>query len=461
MTPLLAALALAAASPADARPNVLVLFTDDQGVGDVGRYGSEIPTPHIDALGRDGLTFSQFYAASSICTPSRFGLLTGRAAHRSADELTGALMFLDARDARRGIRPHEPTFAESLRQAGYATHLVGKWHLGHGDKDLFWPTRHGFETFFGHTGGCVDFFTCRYGNVPDWYRGDELIDVPADAYATRLIAEEAVAIVERAAEGGGGRPWYLQVSFNAPHFAKGFDWASGEPANVMQPAPADLAAADRVDAIASPLRRAFAAKVIGADRAVGRILDALEATGQADDTLVIFMTDHGGDPAYGGSNAPLRAGKATLYEGGVRVPCLVRWPGVTPAGATTDAVASALDWFPTFAAAGLCDPPPPVRAAWDGQSILPVLKGEPAAPHRPIVWKTGPSEALSRSAWSAVRAGDWKWVRPPGGPGDPAGSASDGGELYDLAADPAETTDRAAEFPETAARLAALADGAE
>ncbi|MEM9366562.1 MAG: sulfatase-like hydrolase/transferase [Planctomycetota bacterium] len=137
------------------RPNILLILSDDQGVADVGCCGSEIPTPHIDSLARDGLQLTQFYAASSICTPSRFGLLTGRFAHHSTDRLTSALMFLSPDDAKRGIRSTERTFVQDLKAFGYQTHLVGKWHLGHGDHE-FWPTKHGFNTFFGHTGGRGD-----------------------------------------------------------------------------------------------------------------------------------------------------------------------------------------------------------------------------------------------------------------------------------------------------------------
>ena len=301
---------------------------------------------------------------------------------------------------------------------------------------------------------CVDFFTCRYGIVPDWHRGDEPADVPAGAYATRLLTDEAVALIENGGGGGDGPPWYVQVAYNAPHFGKGFDYLAGEPENVMQPSAADLALLDEAGVhLENPLRRAFAAKVAGMDAGVGRLLDALDATGQAENTLVIFMTDHGGDPVYGGSNAPLRGGKATLYEGGVRVPCVVRWPGVAPAGATTDAVASALDWFPTFAALGLCDPPPAVREAWDGESIAPLLRGEAMNDHRPVVWRTGPNRTLNRPAWAAALDGNWIFVRPPGPDGGPGV-----GELYDLAADPAETVDRAVDRPDVADRLRVLAD---
>ncbi|MFH5805016.1 sulfatase [Alienimonas sp. DA493] len=432
--------------PSVVRPNVLLIVSDDQGVNDVGCYGSEIPTPALDALAAEGLKFEQFYAASSICTPSRFGLLTGRFAHRSADALTGALMFLDPADAQRGLRADETTFVSLLKKNGYRTHLVGKWHLGHGTigegGGKFWPTEHGFDTFFGHTGGCVDFFTCRYGNVPDWYRGEEL--VPTDAYATDVITDEAVALI-RGGKRDESEPWFLEVAYNAPHYGKGWDEPANRTRNVMQPKPADLEKVTRLGSrIENPLRRAFAAKVVGMDAGIARLLDALEESGQAEDTLVIFMSDHGGDPDYGGSNAPLRGEKATLYEGGVRVPCLVRWPGVVQPGATTDAVATALDWFPTFADLGLLEDAP---TNLDGQSIAPLLRGEPLPKHVPIVWATGSHAELDRAAWVAVRDGDWKWVRHKG---DEA--------LFDLAADPRETTNRLADRPEIAARLRALAD---
>ncbi|WP_253155790.1 sulfatase-like hydrolase/transferase [Stieleria tagensis] len=431
----LSPLTLTAGAQPNSRPNILLIFSDDQGVNDVGCYGSEIKTPHIDSLARDGLKFNQFYAASSICTPSRFGLFTGRFAQRSHDQLTSALMFLTEPDALRGIRADEQTYVSQLQQAGYQTHLVGKWHLGHG-QDSFWPTEHGFDTFYGHTGGCVDFFTCHYANRPDWYRGKEL--VPTQDYATDVITAEAVRIIQSNDSTRSTRsPWYLQVSYNAPHFGKGWDAQTQKPQNMMQPKPSDL---ERVMAIADPLRRSFAAKVVGMDDGIGQLLGSLAATGQASNTLVIFMTDHGGDPDYGGSNLPLRGGKATLFEGGVRVPCLVRWPGQIAAGTQTDAIASALDWYPTFTAlTGIT----PVPENLDGQSILPILQGKTAPPHRPIIWTTGSHAELGRKAWHAVRDGKWKWIQPPGKPA----------MLFDLDSDPSETTDILQSHPQVADRL--------
>jgi arylsulfatase A-like enzyme len=422
------------------RPNILLIFSDDQGVNDVGCYGSEIQTPHIDSLARDGLKFNQFYAASSICTPSRYGLLTGRFAQRSRDQLTSALMFLDDSDARRGIRSGETTFVAQLRSSGYRTHLVGKWHLGHG-QDRFWPTAHGFQTFFGHTGGCVDFYTCHYANRPDWYRGKSLVQT--EGYATDEIADEALRLLKGFASGSEAdvqNPWYLHVAYNAPHFGKAWDVENGRPQNIMQPKASDL---KRVGGIADPLRRSFAAKVVGMDDGIGRLLDVLESTGQARNTLVVFMTDHGGDPNYGGSNEPLRGGKATLYEGGLRVPCLVRYPGVVAAGTESHSIASAIDWYPTFAELANIENLPP---GLDGESILPILQGQTPGDHRPIVWSTGSHAELGRSAWHAVRDGKWKWIQPPG----------QKAMLFDLDVDHKESNDVADRHPDIVDRLSKL-----
>jgi len=434
-----------AGTRANELPNIVMIFTDDQGVNDVGCYGSEIPTPHTDSIAKQGMRFNQFYAASSICTPSRYGLLTGRYAHRSQDQLLGALMFLGDEDAQRGLRPGEQTYTGLLRMAGYETALIGKWHLGHG-QPMFWPTEHGFDSFFGHTAGCVDFFTLCYGREPDWYRGREL--VKAEGYATDVITEEAIGLLRRHASRSGedGKPLYLHLSYNAPHFGKGWDDAKQTTENVMQPKPEDLR---KVSGISDPLRRAFAAKVIGLDESIGRLLHELDELSMTENTIVIFMTDHGGDPVYGGSNLPLRGVKATLFEGGLRVPCMVRWPGKIAANSHSDEVTCAIDWFPTFCDLVGIDKSP---YQLDGQSMLPILMPE-ASPTdrksspRTLVWRTGAHAELERQSWYAVREGDWKWVKPPDEPE----------MLFDLSSDPFETRNLAEEHPAVAKRLAVLA----
>ncbi len=421
------------------RPNILILFSDDQGYHDVGCFGGNIETPRLDALAARGMRLAQFYAASSICTPSRYGLLTGRFAHRSVDQLTGALMFLGEEDHHRGIRDGETTFVQELREAGYRTHLVGKWHLGHGEKS-FWPTRHGFETFVGHTGGCIDYVNKRYGEVPDWYRGEQLGDSPG--YVTEAIADEAIALIDNPDE----RPWMMHVAFNAPHYAKMWDPSKGTTVNMMQPRAVDMPPPGK---FADPVREAFAAKVRGMDAAIGRIVDAVDQSPAVSRrTLIIFMTDHGGDPVYGGNNEPFRGVKATLYEGGLRVPCIVRYPAMVPAGSVNDSVASALDWYPTLRL--LTGIPPVVDALpLDGQDLTNVLKGQSVSTHRPIVWQTGPSPNLKRSRWLAVRDGDYKLVESPGRESE---------ELFNVATDPAESKDLIDELPDVAVRLRAIAE---
>lgn len=416
-------------------PNIIMIFSDDQGMNDVGCYGSEIETPELDQLAKEGVRFTQFYAASSICTPSRYGLLTGRFSHRSKDGLLSALMFLADEDGRRGIRAGETTYVSRLREAGYETALVGKWHLGHGDQQ-FWPTEHGFDSFFGHTGGCVDFFTLNYGNRPDWYRGRELVET--EGYATDVITEEAVQVLRHAQK--DPRPIYLHVAYNAPHFGKGWDSQNATTENVMQPKPEDL---EQVGEITDPLRRAFAAKVVGMDKSIGQLMDAVEELGMRENTLVIFMTDHGGDPKYGGSNMPFRGGKATLFEGGIRVPCIVRWPEHIEAGWICNEVGCAIDWSATFAEITGTD-----SGLTDGVSLLPTLKQQEAMPRRTLVWKTGAHELLGRQSWQAVRDGDWKWVREPGR----------AGMLFDLGSDPYETRDLANSDQKRATRMQALAE---
>lgn len=411
------ALTLAAAE----RPNILLIFTDDQGWNDVGCYGSEIPTPNIDRIAAEGMRFTQFYSASSICTPSRFGLLTGQNPVRSQDQLLGALMFMADEDKTRGIHPHETTIAEVLRDnAGYETALIGKWHLGHGNANLL-PINHGFETFIGHTGGCIDFFTMTYGIIPDWYHGSQ--HVSENGYATELITEEAVEFLGERKE--SEKPFFLFLAYNAPHFGKGYSPADEKPVNLMQPQAADL---KRVEFIEDKIRREFAAMTVSLDDGVGKVLDALSSNDLENDTLVIFLTDHGGDPTYGGSNVPLRGQKATLFEGGLRVPCLARWPGKIAPETEADEVLWSIDLFPTFCEIAGADLP---EENLDGESVLNILMGESGESEpRTMLWETGSHAELGRKGWRALREGDLKYLHSP----------KDGEFLFDLSSDPYEET---------------------
>ncbi|MBI83020.1 MAG: N-acetylgalactosamine 6-sulfate sulfatase [Planctomycetaceae bacterium] len=377
------------------RPNILLIFSDDQGWGDVSCYHSQdIHTPNIDSLARDGVKFTSWYVASSICTPSRFGLLTGHTPSRSQDRLLDALMSLGEEDQSRGIQKDETTVAQILTDQGYDTALIGKWHLGHGDP-AFFPTRHGFQSFYGHTAGCIDFFTMRYGIKPDWYRNEQPID--ETGYATDLITEQAIQFLQQPRK---DKPFFLYLAYNAPHFGKGYDPGKRQVINIMQAKPEDLA---RVGHVADPTRRVFAAMALSLDDGIGRVLATLRSQSLDDNTLVIFMTDHGADPDYGGSNGPLRGEKSTLFEGGIRVPCLMRWPNKLPAGTTIDAVCSSLDLFPTFCGlAGASSE----SFQLDGLDLSPlILKNQPGPP-RELFWELEKEAALRDGAWKYLRTAD-------------------------------------------------------
>ena len=415
----------------DLRPNIVMFFSDDQGIHDVGCYGSEIPTPHIDSLAKDGIKLNQFYAASAICTPSRFGLLTGRNPGRSQDRLLSALMFLADEDKERGLRSHERSIASVLKSASYETALIGKWHLGHG-RQSFFPHHHGFDFAYGHTAGCVDFFTMSYGNTPDWYRNGELLDVTG--YATDDITDQAVRYI---GDRSNDQPFFLFLPYNAPHFGKGWDDGKDTPINILQPHPRDL---ERVSFIKDPTRRKFAAMVAALDDGVGRVLMALNDAGLSENTMVIFMTDHGGDPNYGGDNQPFRDGKATLFEGGIRVPCLVRWPGVISADSHSDEVTWAIDWFPTLAklaGANLGE------LQMDGKDLMPVLRGETTHHARELFWELEAHAELERGQWFGLRQGDWKYVLSP----------IDGEWLFHLKSDPYEKSNLRAQHEPRFSRM--------
>jgi arylsulfatase A-like enzyme len=410
-------LGVATASAAAPRPNILLIFADDLGRGDVSCYGSEIRTPHIDSLARDGVKFESFYVAAPVCTASRFGLLTGRYPARSHDKLFGALMFLQERDATRGIRPDETTIAEVLQRAGYRTAIIGKWHLGHGRPE-FSPRRHGFDHAYGSTGGCVDYFTQKYGDKPDWHRNDQPIE--EKGYTTDLITDEAVRWL---GQQHADEPFFLYLPYTAPHYGKGWDADAKKPTNVLQAKPADR---ERFRYIGDEKRREYAAMVGALDDGVGRVLETLRRAKLDQNTLIIFTSDNGGDPKFGGNNKPLRGVKNEVWEGGIREPCLMVWPGkIKPASVIRDP-AGALDFFPTF-----CDLAGVNRdgLALDGASLAPLLLEGKSLPARDLFWQQPNGVALRRGSWKYLRIGKEEM-------------------LFNLDDDPSESKDRAREKPE-------------
>lgn len=398
-------------------PNILLIFTDDQGYRDVGCYGSEFPTPNIDRIANEGMRFTNFYSASAICTPSRFGLLTGKNPSRSRDRLLSALMFHDKGQRKLGIRNSETTLPEVLKKGGYQTALMGKWHLGHGQPE-FSPLRHGFDYSYGHTAGCVDYFTLDYGITPDWYRNDQPLD--ETGYATDLITNETISYLQTRDE---KKPFFIFLAYNAPHFGKGWDDGNDQEINLLQPNPGDL---ERVKNIQDPARRKYAAMVTSLDDGIGRVLNYLDKAKLTDNTIVIFMSDHGADPNYGGDNKPLRAGKATLFEGGIKIPCIVRWPGKVKANTENDALAWSLDWFPTLTSIVQIKT---TDILLDGKNIAKVLNGVEEHEHREMYWELGNHAELERGHWTAYRNGEWKYVNTP----------QNGEWLFNLNKDPYET----------------------
>ena len=414
-----------AAGAAALRPNILLIFADDLGYGDLGSYGADFRTPHIDALGVAGARFDQFYVAAPVCTPSRFGLLTGRYPARSRDQLLGALMFLEGRDDRRGIRPGETTVATVLQSAGYRTALIGKWHLGHGLPE-FAPGRHGFEHTYGCHGGCVDYFTLRYGQRPDWYRDGRAI--AEEGYSTDLITAEAQRWL---GEQRAGQPFFLYLAYTAPHYGKGWDPVTNKTTNPLQAKPADRA---RFPQLSDPQRLEYAAMVAAMDDGVGRVLETLKTKGLDRDTLVIFTSDNGGDPHYAGNNGRLRGQKAQLFEGGIRVPCFMRWPGRITAGLRVTTPITTLDLFPTFGELAGANT---ASLSLNGDSLVPFLLGRGAlSPDRALFWQAPRAKALRQGAWKYVLEGKEEY-------------------LFNLDDDPAEQHNLAAVEPRRVADLRA------
>lgn len=314
------ALWLALPFVASAQPNIVFILADDLGWNDVSYHGSEIRTPHIDSLAEQGLELDRYYAFP-LCSPTRAALMTGRSPLRLGVDVPV--------EASGGLPLDEHLLPETLRAAGYQTFFAGKWHLGLERVDSH-PYRRGFDRTYGHLGPSVDYFSHVWEGGLDWHRdGTVLREV---GYTTDLIAEESVRYIK---ERDQTAPMFLYVSFNAPH----------------TPLQAPEEYLNRNAHVEDPHRRMYAAMVTALDDGVGEILAALEAEGIAQDTLLIWASDNGAGRNVGGSNLPLRGGKGNVFEGGIRVPAVVRWLDVLPAGERFDQMITALDWFPTLASA--------------------------------------------------------------------------------------------------------------
>ncbi|MFM9167169.1 MAG: sulfatase-like hydrolase/transferase [Verrucomicrobiota bacterium] len=415
LVPLLLCLTVLTAFAAD-RPNILVIVGDDMGYADVGFHGcKDVPTPHLDALAASGVRFTNGYVTGPYCSPTRAGLLTGRYQTRFGHEYNPS--------GAQGLPLTESTLPDRLREAGYVTGMVGKWHLGSQPEQI--PQRRGFTDFYGFLGGAHSYF-----NASGILRGTE--PVKELDYTTDAFGREAASFVER----NKGKPWMLYLAFNAVH------------------TPMD-ATKDRLAKFASienKTRRTYAAMMSAMDDNVGRVIKALKDSGQYENTLVTFISDNGGPTMNGvtvnGSvNAPLRGSKRTTLEGGIRVPFLLSWPArIKPA--VFEPMAIQLDLHATaLAAAGVSAKP-----EWklEGVNLLPHLTGvNKTAPHDALFWRF--SEQM------AIRLGDWKLVRYDTNADTNVGAGKrqpvSPARLYNLATDIHEDKDLAAEMPAKAKEL--------
>lgn len=411
---------------AETKPNILVIVADDMGYADVGFQGcKDIPTPHIDSLAANGVRCSSGYVSGPVCSPTRAGLMTGRYQNRFGHELNPpgppGPANLDF-----GLPRDEVTVAKRLKDAGYVTGMVGKWHLGH--RDDLRPPKRGFDEFFGFLGGQHAY---QPPLAPDGINAIRRGDTPVEEkeYLTTAFGREASAFIERHHD----KNWFLYLPFNAVH-------------TPMHATPEKI---QRFSNIADPQRRIYAAMQSSMDDAIGRVLNKLRERKLEESTLVFFFSDNGGTPPNSSRNTPLSGHKGTTWEGGIRVPFVVQWKGTLPAGKVYDQPVIQLDVLPTALAAAGVSAQPDWRL--DGVNLLPFLRGESEeAPHACLFWR------FSRQM--AVRAGDWKLVKPLGrGMLARAGGGRvnpDGAMLFNLAKDIGEKEDLAAEHPERVAQLA-------
>jgi arylsulfatase A-like enzyme len=386
------ALPVHAQQPAAVRPNIVLIITDDVGYGDVGSYGApDIETPNIDSLALDGVRLTDFYANGPSCSPTRTGLISGRYQQRFG--LEAPLGSRAQADWERGLPATGYSLPQLLKDNGYATALVGKWHLGW--KDEFSPNRHGFDYFFGFKSGFVDYYQHTAG--VDAPLTDDLFEnerpVKVEGYLTDLITERSVRFIEQNAQ----RPFFIDVAYNAAHWPyQRPDMPSIARDKARHLGPFDEATSTRADYVAMFER---------VDAGVGEILATLDRLGLRENTLVIFTNDNGGE--WLSRNAPLFHYKGTVWEGGIRVPALIRWPGRIPAGGVSAQVGMTMDLTASILAA--TGTPVPSEARHDGINLLPVLEGRSAPIERTVFWRV-----TGARPQAAVRSGDWKLLMDGG-----------------------------------------------
>ena len=401
---------------AGGQPNVIFILADDLGWGDLSVYGqTDFRTPNLDKLASQGLRLTHAYSNSAVCSATRFGLITGRYQYR----LRGGLEepIAGASDTI-GLPPEHPTLPSLLKKAGYNTALIGKWHLG--SLPNFGPLKSGYDSFYGNYGGAIDYFTHKPGVGPnvkeDLYEGE--VAVHEVGYYTDLLGDRAAAYVKKQDK---AKPFFLSLHYTAPHWP----WEG----------PKDEEVSKQIDNIFhydGGNLATYGKMVVALDASIGRVLQALEKQGLAENTIVIFTSDNGGERFS--KTWPFSGQKTELLEGGIRVPGIVRWPAKVKAGQVSSQVAISMDWLPTLLAAAGTQP----DAAYpsDGKNLLPVLLGEQPAVERTLFWR------YKANTQRAVRAGDWKYLKINGNE-----------YLFDVAQDQRERANLANRHPEKLAEL--------
>jgi len=399
-----------ASAPHTKRPNIIVILSDDCGYNEFSMQGNKkIPTPRIDSIAKAGVRFTNGYVSGAVCSPTRAGLMTGRYQEHFGHEFNIPPKYSETN----GLPLSETVLAAVLKDAGYRTIALGKWHLGYAPK--FHPISRGFTDYYGFLQGSRSYWPLKKANrLNQLLRDRKPVRPEKFDYMTDELGREAVKYITDSK----GKPFFMYLAFNATH-------------GPLQATKADLAKTHG---------KRIPAMTLALDRAVGMVIDELKKGDLYDDTLLIFVNDNGGPALH--DNAPLRGRKGQTWEGGVRVPFAMQWPGVIPAGKTYDFPVISLDIFPTaMAAAGVAKSP---GKPLDGVNLLPFLRGKKSdRPHQTLYWKNG-------TAW-AVRDGDLKLV--VGDRKTPAAPA-----LFDLSKDISETTDLASQRPEDVKRLQSLYD---
>jgi arylsulfatase A-like enzyme len=404
------------------RPNIIFIVADDLGFADLGCYGGRDAdfgrvSPVIDQLAADGLKLTQGYANSPVCSPTRFALMTARYQQRLRGAAEEPINSKSRGSTVLGLPPDHPTLPSLLRDSGYRTSLVGKWHLGY--PPAFSPLRSGYEEFFGPMSGGVDYFThCAFTGAHDLYLGDA--EHREEGYLTDLISRRSVEFIGRVAPQGA--PFFLSMHYTAPHWP----WETRDDAEVAPEVK------DNLFHLHGGNIHIYRRMIHHMDEGIGWVLDALKRHGIERDTLVVFTSDNGGERFS--DNWPLVGGKMDLTEGGIRVPWVARWPAVIPPSSVSTQQCMTMDWSATMLEAAGVAPHPGYPL--DGISLMPVLREPQRTFRRPLYWR------MNHRGQRALRDGDWKYLR-----------VDDNDYLFNI---PADERERANLGPREPQRLAAL-----